>query len=269
MQAQETENVGESAPPPRSDQPRLMRDPFDVSWRERLVVLGSLAGIIALTIALGFAYAPDLALELAGLIPASVFAMGKFLPLWGITGQSQFSPWELGLVIWVLDTITVIILVYALEALYQLRPFKRMLHRVQTNAGLVLTAYPRIRRVAVVGVVLFVLFPVAGTGALGGSFLGILLGLNRVILIIAISGGGLLGGMTMAFAAVYFGEALQYFRTMQSHPLVRWSLIAAVIISVVLLFWWFNRIYKRALAAAQEQSRATYGPNDEPNDESD
>lgn len=238
------QTIGSSATP-------VFRDPFDASWRERISVLGITAGLLFLITVIGLIYARAATLELMGLVPASAFAVGKFLPLWGLSSKSHFSPWDLGILIWVMDTVTVLVLVYGLEVFYRIRALKRALSKIQGNAGLVLRAYPRIRRAAVIGVVLFVLFPVAGTGAIGGAFLGILLGLNRFVLIGAVSGGGLLGGMSMAFAAVYFGEAVQNLRTLQSNPAVKWGSGIALVAVLIAGIWWVNRAYKRALAAAQ------------------
>ena len=230
-----------------------MRDPFHVTWRERLAVLGAVVAILVCSFIVGLVYAHEATMELVGLIPASILAVGKFLPLWGIGGQSNFNPWELGLVIWGLDTWTVLVVVYGLEGIYRIRPLKRALATVQTNASLVLIAYPRMRRAAVVGVVLFVLFPLAGTGALVGAFLGILLGLSRSVLIAAVSFGGLVGGMLMAFAAVNFGEAMQRLRDVQSIPVVKWIIIGALAAVLIAVFWWMNRVYKRALDAARQE----------------
>ena len=248
--------------PPSPVVPALViRDSFNVTWRERLTVLGTAAGLILSSFILGFIYSHDATMELIGLIPASMVAIGKFLPLWGIGGKTHFNPWELGLVIWALDTWTVLVVVYGLEPLYRIGPIKAILARMQTNASLVLTAYPSIRRAAVVGVVMFVLFPFAGTGALVGAFLGILLGLQRFVLISAVSLGGLIGGMLMAFAAVNFGEAMRRLSEMQSDPVIKWLMIGSVILVLVAAFWWLNRIYKRALEAARkDMERETLEP---------
>lgn len=234
-----------------------MRDPFDVSRRERVAVLGTVVGSMLCALLVGLLYAHDATVELVGLIPASIVAVGKFLPLWGIGGRSHFNPWELGLVIWVLDTLTVLIVVYGLELFYRFPALKRILAKVQGNASLVLAAYPGIRRAAVVGVVLFVLFPVAGTGALVGAFLGILLGLNRLVLVSSVSFGGLLGGMLMAFAAVNFSDAVERLRQVQSDPTVKWVTIAVVVMVIGGAFMWLNRIYKRALDAARAEINAS------------
>ena len=54
----------------------------------------------------------------------------------GISGSSHFGPYQLGLVIWIMDTYSVLTIVYAIEGLYAIKPLKRALDRVQTNAGL-------------------------------------------------------------------------------------------------------------------------------------
>jgi uncharacterized membrane protein len=251
IEDQRPESPGDAPVPPL-----VHKDPYDADWRERLTVLGSVGGVILLGLIAGFIVAHDATLELIGLVPVSFFAAGKFLPMWGISGQSNFSPWELGLVIWAMDTCTVLIMVYGLEAFYRFRRLKGFLDRVQSNAGLVLAAYPRMRRAAVIGVVLFVLFPVAGTGALVGSFLGILLGLRRQVLIAAVSVAGFAGGMLMAFAAIYFRGLVVDLRAMQQDPAVKYIIIGAIAAVVLLGFWLLNRAYRRALEQAQAEMAA-------------
>jgi len=232
-------------------------DPYDATWRERLLVLGLVYGAMLLALILGLRFARPATLELIGLIPVSVFAAGKFLPLWAASGQSHFGPYELGAVVWLLDTVGVIHIVYALEGFYKIGPLRRGLVRVQSNARLVLTAYPRLRRAAVAGVILFVLFPLAGTGAIAGAFLGILLGMNRYRLIAAVSFGGFVGGMSMAFAAVHFEGAVRSLQGMQERPYVKYLLIGGVLLVLAMAVFWLNRAYRKALARVEaEQSEA-------------
>lgn len=227
-------------------------DPYDADWRERVIVLGTGGAIIVVALVLGLVFANSATLELMTLVPLSMFAVGKFLPLWGLNPDSAFSPWALGLVIWAVDTATVLFIVYALEGLYRFKRLKRAIDKVQSNAGLVLTAYPRIRKGAVIGVTLFVLFPLAGTGAMMGAFMGILLGLHRRVTIMAVSAGGLIGGMLMAFLAVYFGEAIERLRAAQEDPVVHYVIIGSLVTAGLVLLWWLNRTYRRALTLAQE-----------------
>lgn len=223
---------------------------FDVTWKERLAVLGPLGGVLITLVILGNLYAPAQSVELLGLIPAAMFAVGKFLPLWGISGQSSLGPWELGAVVWFLDTMSVIFIVYSLEAFYRIRPLKRALDRINGNAQLVLAAYPGIRKAAVVGVILFVLFPVTGTGALAGAFIGVLLGMNRFVLIGAVSCGGCIGGFFMAFLAVNFESALSSF---QDNSTYKYAAIATAVMLIVIGVYFLNRAFQRALVKAKAQ----------------
>jgi uncharacterized membrane protein len=232
------------------------RDPFDASWRERVVVLGGLGAALVIAYAIGMALAPRPTLELTMLVPGSFLLAGKFLPLWAISNQSQFGPYELGVVIWAMDTVTVLLIVYGLEAIYWIRPLKRWLDRVQINARLVLEAYPRMRRTATAGLVLFVMFPIAGTGAIGASFIGVLLGLHRARLIAAVSAGGLIGGMTMAFLAANFTTALRDLQAAQSDPTLKYLLVATVLGAVAAGVWLLTRAYRRALAEVEARQRA-------------
>lgn len=242
-------------------EPEPIRDPFDASWRERIFVLGLATVVLNAILVFGLALYRDAGRvpELLGLIPASALFAGKFLPLWSASGKSSFSPWELGTVIWVMDTATVVLIVYSIEGLEAVRWIRSGLARLRKNARLVVAAYPRIRKAAVVGVVAFVLFPVAGTGALAGSFLGILLGLHRWMVIAAVSAGGLLGGMAMAFAALHFGEALASLEAAQGDPVVRYALMGGVLSLIVGCLVVFNRLYQRALAQAEVAEQADAG----------
>lgn len=228
------------------------RDPFDVTWRERVAVLGGMGFVLAVAYGFGVTFWPQKTVELTVAVPASFFAIGKFLPLWAISGESSFSPYGLGLVIWIMDTCSVLLVVYAMEGFYKIKPIKRGLEKIQKNARLVLKAYPRIRRGAVIGIVLFVLFPIAGTGAVGASFIGILLGMNRFVLIAAVSVGGCIGGFLMAYVAAHFGRSLERLQAMQTDPTIKYVIIAGVAVVAALVLWFLTRAYKRALELAEE-----------------
>src|SRR5690606_15986394 len=116
--------------------------------------------------------------------------------------------------------------------------------------------YPRMRKTAIAGIVLFVMFPIAGTGAIGASFIGILLGVHRARLIAAVSAGGLIGGMTMAFLAANFTTALRDLEAAQSDPTLKYLLVAAVLAVLAAAVWLLTRAYRRALAEVEARHRA-------------
>lgn len=229
----------------------------DITWRERLYVLGGLAVALLAMIGVGLLLAPGPTLELFGLVPASIFAVGKFLPLWGISGQSQFGPYELGLVIWVMDTFNVILFIYALDGLARVPRLRGWLNRIQDNAALVLDAYPRLRQMSRVGVIAFVLFPVAGTGALAATFIGVLLRMRRIELIACVSLGALFGGTAMAFMASNFRGAVESFQLLQENPAVKYAIIGTIAALALAAVWWMNRAYNRVLATARARVSLT------------
>ena len=237
--------------------PKKVVHPFDVGWRERLAVLGGTAFVLLSLILFGMQVAPKQTLELLGLAPITFVAVGKFLPLWSISGQSTLGPYELGAGIWVLDTLTVIVFVYFFEAIYRIRFARRALDRMHCNMKLLLKVYPRLKRLSLVGVFLFVLFPVSGTGALAGSFVGLLLGAHRLNLIIAVSLGGFVGGMLMAFLASNFAGVLSRLQTAQSDTTVQYIILGTVVALVAGAIVWMGRALRRVLAEAESADAAS------------
>ncbi|PIE19844.1 MAG: hypothetical protein CSA66_02035 [Proteobacteria bacterium] len=235
----------------RKDSPKCPAA-FDATYRERLVVLGGFFGAIVVATVLGLVFVPKETGILFGYMALSFFALGKFLPLVAI-GDPTFGFYDLGALIWAMDTVTVLLLVYSLEGLYRLRPAARAMNAVQSKAAVVLQAFPRIRRYAVIGMILFVLFPVSGTGAIGGTFLGILLGLHRVRVIAAVTVGGALGGFGMAFLADHFGTAIEAYK---NNPWVIAALVGALLAALVAMNIAYRRAIRRAEAAeAAEAAR--------------
>lgn len=241
-----------AAPPHRT--PHVQADhPFDVSWKERLCVLGLVVGVLGTLIALGLVFDPVATKQLFVLVPTSFFGAGKFLPVAALTGipgviraaDCAWSTYELGFVIGVMDTCTALGIVYSIELLYRVWGIKYFLTQANTNAQLVLKAFPGMRKFALLAIVLFVLFPLSGTGAIGGSLLGAILGLHRFRIIAAVCVGGFLGGTTMAWLVTNFGEAVQ---RLGNSP---W-LIGALSAVAVAFFWAMARAYKTALDRARQ-----------------
>ncbi len=230
--------------------------PFDVGWRERLAVLGGTAAVLLVLILLGLQVAADQTMELIGLAPITFVAVGKFLPLWAISGQSTLGPYQLGAGIWALDTLTVIVFVYSFEAIYRIRFARRPLDKIHHNMKILLRVYPRLRRLSLTGVFLFVLFPISGTGALAGSFIGALLGAHRLAVIAAVSLGGLVGGLLMAFLASNFGDLLSRMQAAQSDSNVQYIILALLVTFIAAAILGLGRAFRRVLAEAEAKDQA-------------
>ena len=72
--------------------------------------------------------------------------------------------------------------------------------RLAKEGGNLAANVPWVRRVTFLAIVVFVMFPLASTGSIGGSLFGRLLGLSRVRTVVAVVLGSLSG-----CAAMYFG----------------------------------------------------------------
>lgn len=232
-------------------------NPFDVTKRERLLVIGSVFGTLILLLVLGLVFDSERTLVLLRVIPGSFFLLGKFLPIVAVTGlpgfydagSGLFSPYDFGVVIWIMDSITVLLIVYSLEIFYKIPLIGRFLDRANQDAACVLHAFPKFRRISRIGIVLFVLFPVAGTGAIGGSLIGAILGLNRFWLMLCVSFGGFLGGMSMSFATVNFTAQVKWLQQHKGDP--QYLILTGILVVGVLA--WATVAFRRALAKARRQ----------------
>src|SRR5690606_194518 len=97
----------------------------------------------------------------------------------------------------------------------------------------------------------FVLFPISGTGALAASVAGLLLGMHRAVLITAVSVGGLIGGLLMAFLASNFASAMQSFQAVQNNPSSRYWILLALVLVIAAAVYAINRAFRRALLEGQ------------------
>ncbi len=227
-----------------------IKDPFDIGWRERIIVLGGVLCVCLMAIFLGFVYAPTEMKILLPLIPLSIFVLGKFLPLVCVSETISCVPWQLGLVVGVLDVLTIILFVYGLSLLLRISFISKKLIAIQYKAQLILYHYPKIRRVAIGSVMCFVLFPIAGTGALFGGFLGTLLGLHRIVLIASVTVGGFIGGLLMALLAVEFQD---FVYLLKDSPTIKYTSIVMFVGLIAGGVLWLQRIYNTILLEAEQK----------------
>ncbi len=127
------------------------------------------------------------------------FVIGKFSAANAVTaGETDFLYWVF--MIGTVDVLTGLFLVWNFDLLYRV-PFLGPLLRVMEAKGLLfLEANPWVRRVAFMGVVLIVIVPFQGTGAVMGSIVGRLIGLGPWRTLGAIVIGGYTG-VTLVLSA--------------------------------------------------------------------
>lgn len=127
------------------------------------------------------------------------YVIGKFSAAGAASvGEGDFLYWVF--MIGTVDVLTGLFLVWNFDLLYRV-PFLGPLLRVMEAKGLMfLDANPWVRRVAFLGVVLIVIVPFQGTGAVMGSIVGRLIGLGPWRTLGAIFIGGYIG-VTLVLSA--------------------------------------------------------------------
>jgi uncharacterized membrane protein len=180
--------------------------------------------------------------ELGQLAATSMLLLGKFVIFVGLH-EDALSPWGLALLVWMIDLLVAFALASGLESFERTPVLGRWLLRARLRAVEVVRTYPRLERMAFFGVALFVLLPLAATGAVSGSFAARLLGLSRISGVLAIALGSLGTAITFALLAEFLGErAAELLRS----PVMTGALI---VVAVVAGRWAYRRVM-RALREA-------------------
>lgn len=149
---------------------------------------------------------------------------GKYVVFAGLTPGSPVGPWGLAVIGLVADTWLALGLAALLAPLRRMRWLVPKLVRANERAGEVLAAYPGLGRAAFWGVTLFVVLPLPGTGAVGGTFAGQLLGLGRIKTVGAVALGSAITLAAFAGLATFVGKRAQQ---LVANP---WITVAATVV---------------------------------------
>lgn len=177
-------------------------------------------------------------LQLKGAIAAVWLFAGKFVILApSLAGTIELTPWELaGIVSW-MDTATAVILWANLKFLYRLPWLGPKLVKVRLHSEATMSRNAFMRRGAFAGVALFVLFPVAGTGATKATIIAELAGMRTWSMIASVA----LGALGGCFGLAAFSSALK--RVLEPLHDTHWVYAISVGVTVTLIAWivWYIR----------------------------
>ncbi len=243
--SQNSEETGLSSLPDAKKQ-NTVQDAIDTEPEGK----GSLAAVILplalsiLILTLCFFFVGDeAAIELFGLSILTATVLGKFAVLRGLNESGLFdSPYRVALLIIYLDLMIGTIAVFNIRVLYLLPKFGNKIKGLQSTGVEILERNPWMRKATFAGVVAFVMFPLSGTGAIGGSLFGRLLGMSRVVTLLGIGLGSVLGSFGMAALAAAFGTQLAW---LQSSGILGYG----GIVFVGLAIYWLYRRSKRQNAS--------------------
>lgn len=175
------------------------------------------------------------------------FLLGKFVILGGQVGQMYdardlYSAEQLYALVLYMDVVTVSLLTFHSGFLFRLPMLGDKLRTLVTNSYLILQANPWMRRATFFGLVVFVMFPLASTGSIGGAIFGKLLGLGRLRTFVGVTLGNALGGGVVYYAGGWVTRHVDH-----DDPVL---LLAAIVI-VAGIVYLLNRRYRRMLQASR------------------
>lgn len=165
----------------------------------------------------------------------TLWLLGRFIILGGSDPDvaevaGSMSSLELFLMVFYLDVAVAMLLAFHLGFLFKLPFIGHKLQALVVDGRFILSRQRWIRRATFLGLVVFVTFPLAATGSVGGSIFGRLLGLSRLATFLGILIGSLIGNGVMLAASEFVGDQLN-----KNHPLVKFGGLALVLALVLFL----------------------------------
>ena len=224
-----------------------------------LTILAPVALTIALLVLAGVFHGAASVLDLIVGAIAIFTVLGKFAILGSGLG-SGYSHLEIAFVVIYMDVMIATVLVLNLPRLYRIPRVGPVLEDLAEHGHYMLETRPWLGRITYLGVVLFVMFPLTGTGAVGGSIFGRLLGLGARRTLGAIAVGSVAGSMAIAL----FGNAIESVLTPEFRDSLTFKLTGiAVLGGLIALVWWRGRRLTLALRA-RRQARIASDTNTDP-----
>ncbi len=158
----------------------------------------------------------------------------------------QLTPTQAFWMLTYMDIMIAMFVTFHMGMLFRLPYVGAKIGALVYDGKFVLDRYRWMKRIAFVGLVLFVVFPTSTTGSIGGSIFGRLLGLGRAWTLLGIACGSCLGNLLM----LWIGESIQSY----IDPNNIWTKVvslAIVLVVIVLIESRYRQLKKRYLAAKE------------------
>lgn len=223
---------------------------FSNSFRERHPKLwyASLAAPLIVTalvlIGIGIVNGWDFVATLTGKAIITFFAFGRFIILaGGDAGNdatlSSMTRGQLFLMVTYMDMLVASLLVIHAGIIFRIPKIGPSLAALQEDGEFILKMHPWMRRMTFIGLCLFIVFPLAATGSVGGAIFGRLLGMSRLATFSAIFVGSVIGNGVMWLFA---GVLSKYIN--KDHPGLLIGGIAVILAIILLLNWRYQKMKK-------------------------
>ena len=164
---------------------------------------------------------------------ATFFFLGKFV----ILGS---SPLKLFALVVYMDVMTGMLLVFHAGFLFRIPYLGTRILVVARDSQQLLAGHPWIRRATFMGITLFVMFPLAATGAVGAAIFGRLLGMSRISTFLAICLGSLMGCGVMVYGSVLIDQYIG-----RENPMLTIGGLTVIIALILLLNYRYRKMKKK------------------------
>ncbi|MDP7034203.1 MAG: small multi-drug export protein [Planctomycetota bacterium] len=214
----------ENPAPPDEDLSEIVPND-ELGWKTRafsfLLPLGAFALFLGLS---WMIYGKRTAVGLLALSAITFFVLGKLVVFAGIGNgvvellskvgwefPLDLGPYHLAALLVYLDMSIAMVIAYNLDILYRIPVVGQKLRKTRLRSLGFFESKRWLKKLRMLGVVLFVCFPFTGTGAIGGTFVGQMLGLARQKILLLVAIGSCLGAFGMAWGADHLGHNLENF----------------------------------------------------------
>lgn len=212
-------------------------------------VAGKLVGVmVAIFTVLGkFAVFGGAAAQAVG--PEATAMLADLAAVVGRTPDDPLLAYVIAGLITYMDICTAMLVAYNLDWLYRLPWVGDKLRGMAASSGEIMRAFPWIGRTTFLGCMLFVAFPVSGTGAIGGTLLGKLMGFTTRRTMSAIALGAVCGAFGLAMAAQQASANIQ---VLMGNKLLGLGVLAAFLA----FFGWLNWVVQAKVKALRAEREA-------------
>ncbi len=224
---------------------------YPLVWWVTLV--GPFVATAAVLVSLGLTRGWDFVIKLAGTALATFFAAGRFVILFGSDMKEKgeeasrfafMTSRELFVMVTWMDLFVACMLIFHASFMFKIPKFGPAMLALREDGEFILQSHPWMKRFTLVGLAVFVAFPLAATGSVAGSIFGRLLGLSRSATLLGLIAGTFIGNGAMLLGKKVINQIPLFDK---DNPL---NIVGgvAVIVGLILLLNWRYRKMKREWA---------------------
>ncbi len=165
----------------------------------------------------------------------------------------KLGTWQLAYVVMFVNSASTFWYTYNLDLLQRVPKIGPALRRARRNAAIMLTHRKWIRRWAVVGVGIFVVTPLPGSGALGGALVGRIVGVTKRATFISVSVAGVIVSIAYAMLASELKELLDKIE----HFAPPWVRVTVAVLMAIVMVYLMTKLVRWLASHPPEEAAAT------------